>query len=345
MLTTKLPWPVLLLCLAVFPGVAPVAALDGDADGIPDELELALAQRFFPLLNLHCGTYEGVVLGDRRQLYGHDVPGYSNASNGRLPFVVRPYSPGIGTDCSEPFECLEIRYGVAWSWDLGDDISDWTVFRLGGAHRGDSELYAVLVTRKSGSLWSTPWSQAQNDANAWRLVREFMSAHWSESTDSSSFRGHGRQGVTTHQRVWVSEGKHAMYPGWRECNAGAWQADDCSDNRCDVRADLIADLQNVGRKQAPLNPFIPAPGASPTTSPAGVYDVWGPARFGTATPYATSLDTAPIAWCPVYQYCVYDCNGFGETCSEPDFVIGSCMRDCGWGSEPGGLLCQGAACF
>ena len=96
---------------------------DGDLDGIPDSLELALAQQFFPILNLHCGTYEGLEFADRRQLYGLAVPGYSDSSNGRLPFVAHPYLPGGRADCAESYQCIEVRYGIAWNWDLGTTSS------------------------------------------------------------------------------------------------------------------------------------------------------------------------------------------------------------------------------
>src|SRR4051812_14111502 len=97
-----------IMVLALPPSRA-MAATDGDLDGIPDALELALAQRFFPTLNLHCGSYEGLAYGDQRQLYGHFVNGYPNSSNGKIPFVAHPYSPGNGYDCSEPYQCIEIR--------------------------------------------------------------------------------------------------------------------------------------------------------------------------------------------------------------------------------------------
>src|SRR5688572_27720205 len=91
-----------MIVLALLP--SPAAATDGDRDGIPDALELALAQRFFPTLNLHCGSFEGLAYGDRRQLYGHSVPGYPNSSNGKIPFTAEPYTRGNGHDCAEPFQ-------------------------------------------------------------------------------------------------------------------------------------------------------------------------------------------------------------------------------------------------
>ena len=264
---------------------------DGDGDGIPDELERNLAEYYFPVLNLHCGRYEGLDFADRRQLYAHAVPGYSNSSNGRIPFVAYPYNPNNG-HCAEPFQCIEIRYGIAWNWDLGDDFG-------GGAHRGDSEVYAVLLARRDtdGFDWGTSWDVARNDPSQWRLMQEFMSAHWTSSAESSSFWSHGNFGTRSWQRVWAAEGKHAMYPTQSACNSGGlFGADDCSDNRCDID-DIWTRTRNVGQWWSPLFQYIPYPGATKTTSPSGIYDVWSGAKFADSTSYKANF-TRALDWCP-----------------------------------------------
>lgn len=270
---------------------------DNDLDGLPDATEMALAQEYFPVLNLHCGTFEGMAYADRRQLYGLNVPGYSNASNGKIPFVAHPYTPGNGTDCREPSQCIEIRYGIAWNWDLGDDF-------FGGAHRGDSETYAILLAHKDtdGSDWGTTLGVALSDPTRWRLIKEFMSAHWTATGDSSSFRTHGNSGTTSIPRVWCAEGKHGMYPTQDACNNGGFaDIDDCSDNRCDIVSDLVLKLQNVGEPGTWLDPEIPYPGASKTTPPSGTYNVWSGTAFGSATDYRSHL-TRSLAWCPARCY-------------------------------------------
>lgn len=333
--------PITALALLVATPLAAVPSGDGDLDGIPDWLELALAQRFFPTLNLHCGTFEGMAKADRRQLYGHDVPGYVNSANGKIPFVAHPYSPGNGTDCAEAFQCIEIRYGIAWNWDLGDDF--W-----GGAHRGDSETYAILVARKDtdGSDWGVSWDVARLDAYQWRLMKEFMSAHWGSAGDSSSFRSHGNSGSTLYHRVWCAEGKHAMYPTQSACNGGGYaNADDCSDNRCDIPDDVYTDVQNVGELAVPLDRYIPSPASSKYQSPSGTYDVWGTQKFGTATAYKDHL-TRGLNWCRGYQYCLSDCGSWPPAeCNPGDWSYGTCLQDCGYGPEQGGQLCEEVRCY
>jgi hypothetical protein len=269
---------------------------DADQDGLPDSLESQLAEKFFPTLNLTCEEYEGLAKGDLRQLYGLTVPGYADSSQGSIPFVAHPYNPGNG-NCAELYQCIEIRYGIAWNWDLGDDT-------FGGAHRGDSETYAVLIARKDtdGSDWGTTWTAAQFDPSQWRLIKEFMSAHWLESHDYSSFRSQGNAGTAAPQRVWCAEGKHAMYPTQDACNSGnVADIDDCSDLRCDIGPEVSRKLQNVGEPSAPLSPYILFPGSSRSVSPSGTYDVWSGSLFGAATSYRTNL-THVLSWCPTTCY-------------------------------------------
>ncbi|HEV8581646.1 MAG TPA: hypothetical protein VGX68_21470 [Thermoanaerobaculia bacterium] len=276
--------------------VAVYRSNDVDKDGLPDSLETALAQRFFPVLNLHCGTFEGLAYGDRRQLYGLTVSGYTNSSRGRIPFSAHPYNPGNG-NCSEPFQCIEIRYGIAWNWDLGDDF-------FGGSHRGDSEMYGILVARKDtdGADWGVSWIAAQNNASQWRLIKEFMSAHWNSGGESSSYRSHGNSGTTTVQRVWCAEGKHAMYPTQNACNNGnAGDIDDCGDNRCDITTEVFLKVQNAGEPTAAIDPYLLYPGSSKTVEPSGTYNIWSGAAFGEATSYKANL-TQALSWCPVKCY-------------------------------------------
>ena len=326
-----------LMTLALLP--LPAAAQDGDGDSIPDPLELALAQRFFPTLNLHCGSFEGMAYADRRQLYGHSVPGYPDSSAGKIPFVARPYNPGNGYDCAEPFQCIEIRYGMPWNWDLGDDSGL-------DSHPGDSEMYAILVARKDtdGADWGTTWAAAQNDASQWRLMREFMTAHWNTGSDSSTYRSHGNLGTQLHQRVWCAEGKHAMYPTQSACNnGGKWDADDCSDNRCDLRSDILPDLQNAGEYGKPLQRYIPYPATSKYYSPSGSYDVWSGAPFAEAGSFLSKLSKdRNLGWCAAHLYCAPIRFDGTAGCSPGDYEVGDCTTDTIHPRD--GTLCQHIRC-
>src|SRR5262249_22958389 len=128
---------------------------DADLDGVPDTLERALARRYMPTLHLRSTSFNGVPYGDVGQLYG--VGQFAKASGADWQFVVRPVTPyfddttvfgghtyGQIQSCAELGQCLEIVYIIPYNWDLGDDLADGA----GTTHRGDGEMYSVLVTRK-----------------------------------------------------------------------------------------------------------------------------------------------------------------------------------------------------
>lgn len=242
--------------------VRPPAVQDHDADGIPDRLEHDLAHRFFPAIRLQWPDI------DRDASY--------LAHGKALPYTVEPLSPK--GPCDESYECLEIRYGIAYFTDDGDDD-------FGGGHLGDSEFYAVLVRR------SVSWSTAQNDVSQWTMMRDFTAAHWGGAADSSVVGAYGfcylYNGLTcyestprtSHTTLYAAEGKHALYHTDGECdNGGApfLTTDECPTNQYIMRDMLTPTLlQNVGNSavHGSLDTTIQHP-------VCGDYDVWSGAPFG-----------------------------------------------------------------
>ena len=153
----------------------------------------------------------------------------------------------------------------------------------------ESLIEAAVVRRRS------------NHPTQWRLIKEFLSAHWGATGDSSSYRSHGNGGTTAYQRVWCSEGKHGMYQSQSACNNGGFLgADDCGDNRCDIVTEVFLKL-HAGRAAVPYGPYLLYPGSSKTTPPSGTYNVWSGAKFGDATDYRSNF-TSALSWCPVRCY-------------------------------------------
>ena len=142
----------------------PQAGLDGDADGVPDQLEYDLVHNFFPRIWL--------------QGFDDDLEESYFYHGKAIPFLVQPLAPsGL---CDEWMECLEIKIGLPYFSDTGD-----TIFGISG-HRGDSEFYAVLVQR------TAPWSTAQASLGSWQMIRDFTAAHWRASRgESSAFGAYG----------------------------------------------------------------------------------------------------------------------------------------------------------
>jgi hypothetical protein len=150
---------------------------DADCDGVPEPLEYDLAHRFFPAVLLQ-----------------HAVPDI-NESYLKLgwatPYTVQPLLP-LRHRCDEPYECLELRYAIAFRNDCGDFLPFESTSHCDAStgfpnygHPGDSEFYVALVQR------TAPWSQAQLSAASWVLVRDFTSAHWQDRGDSSRLGAYG----------------------------------------------------------------------------------------------------------------------------------------------------------
>jgi hypothetical protein len=291
---------------------------DADLDGIPDTLERALARRYAPKLHLRPTTWNGTPGGDLGQIYGFGQ--FGNAPGSDWQFVVRPVTPYFDNEvtfggrlvgqiqsCAELYQCLEIVYILPYNWDLGDDL-DHGEFT---SHRGDGEMYSVLVTRKD-PLWringvlhtpdfDTPFSIAKSDPTAWRAHDEFVSEHMcaanvaGEPSDSSHFRtnlfsptvpaGGGTE-------LWVSEGKHANYFSADECDAGGVCIGGCTDS-CNGNTFVLdpgvqfagdGPLRNAGEEicssHPSLDPITTMPGATPETRNGGTYNVWSDQPFG-----------------------------------------------------------------
>jgi hypothetical protein len=294
---------------------------DADLDGLPDQLERALARRFAPTLHLRNSYFNGSLHGDLGQLYG--VGYMADTPGSEWPYVVRPVTPYSDTSgvfhgipfgsilsCAELYQCLEIVYMLPYNWDLGDDL-DGGEFT---SHRGDGEMYAVLVTRKdplyllSGNVqtprWNVPWATAQNDASQWTGFGEFASAHmcapptpWGNYSDSSTARGNifsPAQPMGAGTELWVAEGKHANYFSAGACDAGGvCEFGGCSDN-CDDNYYVLnpaiefgggdGPMRNAGEELCHSHPTIDStttnPGTSVYAEPFGSYDIWSDAPFG-----------------------------------------------------------------
>ncbi|MBN1410296.1 MAG: hypothetical protein JW969_05590 [Spirochaetales bacterium] len=257
---------------------------DMDSDGIPDILEMDLAKKYFPQLNIFWGKYGGLEHGDRRQLYGHSVPGYPDSSAGTLPIYARKYKE----------RCIEIRYGLAWNWDMGDDMDPFGLT----CHRGDSELYAVILCPFQPNGEVVLWEEAIQGTACWNLVEDFCAAHWGAIGDSSSRRGFGYNGTKKYQTLWSAEGKHGTYSSKCACDNGGFEdMDYCGDNQPVKRAELVSKLQNTGEPKCPIDPIILYPGETPSMPPYGQYNVWSDKPFGSdhATSYYKQF-TNRIGW-------------------------------------------------
>jgi hypothetical protein len=298
--------------------VAEYDCLDLDRDQVPDPLEQALAEKFFPEL------WARWQVSDRQQFYA-----YQDSYGGSIPFTVQPYvsdfplaesasatSLAYDSYCSSvPHQCLEIRYGLAYVRDCGDDPRNG----CSGInhHLGDNEFYALLVARQApDQSWGTPWEIAKDDAEAWRQVLSETFAHWDTITDSSRCHYYTSP-RTTRATLFVAEGKHATYHSVRDCdNGGLFGSDYCVDEAhggMDLRNDLSSlELQNIGNPEEHF--LFDTKILQPSNLSQKTYDIWAGGKFGDAGSYRDSF-TESFPWGYWWWYNSPGVKGCGDTCS------------------------------
>ncbi|HEY3053388.1 MAG TPA: hypothetical protein VGK04_08370 [Thermoanaerobaculia bacterium] len=143
------------------PDCARPSANDSDGDGLPDSLEYDLAHHFFPAILL--------------QRTDEDLFSSYACVERSLPYRARPINAGV---CDEDRECIEIRYGIPYRRDYGDQGFP--------GHLGDSEFYAIVLMR------NTSWDTASSNVSSWQMIRDFCAAHWGDFyTDSSRMAAFG----------------------------------------------------------------------------------------------------------------------------------------------------------
>ena len=291
---------------------------DRDLDQVPEALELALARRFFPALNMRfplppAGCVGPYPYADACNYFNDDSYGQFYATTlsfeygggaTHLPFTVRPYKDTT-PECDAEFECLEIAYTLLYNNDYGDAGDS--------GHPGDSESVAVLVSRnvsnpRRGLFTSHPWPEARVNPDHWAFIKVFAAAHMCAGgqptfyddldgriyTRIANLQGPGSMldsdyeplGTTPYAGLplWVAEFKNATYFSQHRCNTGNSYFDDCStDRRWLTLSQYNAaqdDLLNAGASRCHAN--FPATIQGPSLAPP----LMGPYSAFPSGPYA-----------------------------------------------------------
>jgi hypothetical protein len=213
------------------------------------------------------------------------------------------------------FQCLEIRYGLAYQWDCGDNPGNG----CSGInnHLGDSEFHALLVAREApDGSWGTGWEVARERAETWRQVVSQTFAHWGAITDSSKCHYYLTP-RSTRATLFVAEGKHATYHSVSDCDDGGFFGSDyCVDQAhggMDLRSDLSPiELQNVGEpgEHSLFDTTITDP-ADPTHD---TYEVWSEADFGEGGSFYAKF-VADLPWAHWWWTSSPGGEGCGDPCS------------------------------
>lgn len=203
------------LCLAA---AAPTSAQDLDRDGLSDQFEQALLERFAPTLLLARGECDGAPASF--------VPGrpdpFVQAKDGTL------YGQAFRIDELDGRARIELHFFHLWSRDCG---------RLG--HDLDAEHVSAIVSASRADAPPAMWM-----ADAW-----YAAAHEGSACDASSgAQARVIDAEANGPRVFVSKGKHASYFDRGQCKWGCG-GDECADDVVLASKRVV----NIGEAAAPLN--------------------------------------------------------------------------------------------
>lgn len=206
---------VIVLGLAV---AVPASAQDLDGDGLSDQLEQTLLERFAPTLLLARGECDG--------LPASFIPARPDPVVGAKDGTLYGQAFLLGLQGGRAR--VELHFFHLWSRDCG---------RL--SHDLDVEHVSAIVSADRIDVPPSLWL-----AEVW-----YAAAHENSACDASS----GAQArviaaETNGPRVFVSRGKHASYFDRGQCKWGCG-GDECGDDRVIVPREVI----NIGEAQAPLN--------------------------------------------------------------------------------------------
>jgi hypothetical protein len=208
--------PILLSACVLWAG--PVVAQDLDRDGLADQLEQALLERFAPTLVLSAGECDGQPATLEPWALDPRVIDRSGTVYGHV--ALRAARPGRVE--------IEIKYFHLWGRDCGRP-----------SHALDIERVSALV--------HAPRLDAP--ADDWQAAYWYAAAHEGTVCDASS--GAAAQAVratAVGPYVYVSRGKHASYLNRGHCKWG------CGSDLCDPGPPSPRGaVLNLGERDAPLN--------------------------------------------------------------------------------------------
>lgn len=307
----------------------PTSWVDSDYDGVPNPLEYELAHKFFPttLLQWHDEDRSESYLFRNRAIPYTLQPYYDDKECvGDLACVEIRYGMAFFYDHgdmwlldlyehqgdSETYAAL-LRRRREYA-DTPHDPKGWELIRdFTSAHWGedssDSSKVGAYECPVPCSIYSGD-TQACNSrstcystghCSGWGNCGGFTSESmclqfactWTSSCQDRSFwECYSDVPLEIEAKLFCAESKHALYHTDDECDSGGWAwSDDCPNNEYNMRDWKEGLLQNVGNyyHHAGHDTKIQHP------SGCGLYDVWGGAKFGEASPYLQHF-TAPINW-------------------------------------------------
>ena len=299
----------------------PTTGVDSDYDGLPDLLEYQLAHKFFPttLLQWHDEDRSESYLFRSRSTPYTMIPYYHDTEcvGDRACIEVR-YGITFFYDHGDTAADLYEHVGDSETYaallrrrpeyaNATDDPKGWELIRdFTSAHWGETYSDSSVVgaygscpepcgafdndpaaCNAHSTCRATPGSCSGGPSFCWAIssekdCRAVASCTWSSACYKKfDWECYGDQPLDAQATIFSAESKHALYHTDDECDGGGfWNSDDCPNNQYDMRQWKDRNLQNVGNPGfAAFDTTIQDP------SGCGLYQVWGGAKFGEASPY------------------------------------------------------------
>lgn len=209
----------LLFCLFLIATSATCDAIvDGDRDGLSDQFEQSILEKFQPEYRLSGEE----CAGKPAEFEADSASPRAIAANGTIYGQVFPLDPDGG------HARLEAHFYSLWESDCG---------RI--SHSLDAEHVSVLLAASS----------IDAPANEWKALYWYAAAHETTPCDASNAgRGDAVGAESKGATFWISRGKHAAFLDPRLCRFG------CGADSCDGSVSLqVAGIINIGEPGEVLN--------------------------------------------------------------------------------------------
>ncbi len=201
--------------------IAGYSGADNDVDGLPDDFEQAVLQKFQPVWKFSAEDCDVLPAEFEPHLLNPTVRDRNGTIYGQVFFR--------GSNSSGFF--VEAHFYDLWAADCG----------FLNSHALDAEHVSVLILAPDSS----------QPLSAWRATHWYFAAHEGTPCDSSQTVSASKVNAEDNgATVWVSWGKHAAYTQPRLCNTrGGCGQDRCGDP---ILTHTVVPV-NLGEANAPLN--------------------------------------------------------------------------------------------
>src|SRR5262245_51845015 len=259
----------ILLAVPLSGQIAGFSGADQDGDGVPDNFEQAILEKFRPTWIIGASDCNGLPAEFQPNFIAPTVKQQNGTIYGQV-FVRGSNSLGF---------FIEAHFYDLWGADCG----------YFNSHFLDAEHVSALIRAPDSS----------RPLNEWYATQWYAAAHQDTLCDSSQTASAVVVNAEDHgPTVWVAWGKHGAFFSPQQCNAGG-----CTADRCETSVVTISPVPiNIGELNAPLNGAVWTaatnwPLADKMRTDFANFSTFSSLTYGIADPGAMSFGTsgAPLS--------------------------------------------------